>query len=171
MKANFIYGFVFTMLMLMSFGFLFKKLNKYETGAIQFSITLSGVKGDFLVLYHRNKSESHAAERRIKRRIIGDGEIRTFNYELPQKTSIVRIDLSENANQEQLVIKNITIKDAKGNTKIIKDKHLKDLRFNRYCHNFEATEIGLSFNTQTIGSTYAPKIEDLNIPYLLYYAR
>lgn len=171
MKANVAYGFVFIVLVLTSFGFVFQELNNFQGEPIQFSISLSGAKGDFLVLYHRNKSESYAGERMIKRRIVGDGIIRIFDYEFPEETSNVRIDLSENANQEQLIIENITIKDAKGNSKIIKDKQLRQLRFNPYCHNFEVTEHGLSFNTQTIGTRYTPQIEDLNIPYLLYYAR
>jgi len=171
MKTNLLYLFVFMLLALAGLGFVLQKIHNLETSAIQFSISLSGANKDILVLYHRSKNQHFSAERRIKRKIVGDGTIRTFNYELPKGTSNVRIDLGQNKNQEKIDIENIIIKDSKDHFKIIKNKQLRQLRFNRYCSNFKTTESGLSFTTHTVGRRYAPQIEDLNIPYLLYFTR
>jgi len=171
MKTSITYMLIFTLLTGVGFAFVCNKVNSIEVSPIQLSIALLVEEEDFLVLYHRSKNEHFTKEKRIKQRITGDSILHTFNYQLPAGTTNVRIDLSQNKNQEYITINNITLDDAKGNSKILKDEQLRALRFNRYCHNFETSEKGLRFNTQTRGARYSPQIEDLNLPYLLYYAR
>jgi len=159
MKISITYIIIFMLLTGIGLGVVWHKLNHIEILDIQFSITLSGEEGDFFVLYHRTKNQIFSIEKRIKRRIVGDGVLRTLDYQLPAGTTNVRIDLSQK------------IQEAKGSSKILKDEQLRSLRFNNYCHNFQSSEKGLWFNTRTIGARYKPRIDDLNLPYLLYYTR
>jgi len=171
MKDSISYILIFVLLAGASFGIVWYQIKYIEVPSVQFSITLSGEKGDFFVLFYRAQNESFSKEKMIKQRIVGDGVLRTFKYSLPEGTTNVRIDLSENQNQEHLTINNIEIIDGKGKSKIISHQQLKSLPFNSYCYNFEQSENGLRFNTQSFGDRYAPKIDHLNIPYLLYFSK
>lgn len=171
MKTSISYILIFILLTGIGSGIVWHKLKHIEVPHVQFSITLSGENEDFLVLYYRTKNEVYTIEKRIKQTIAGDSVFRTFDYQLPAGATHVRIDFSQNVNETNLIIKNIALKDANGSSKIIEDEQLRSLRFNHYCHNFELSEKGLQFNARTIGKRSIPRIEDMNLPYLLYYSR
>ncbi len=170
MKTSISYIVIFMLLTAVSVGFVWHQLKQVEIGPVQLSISLSATKGDFMHLFHRTKNENFSKHKKIKKRLVGDGVLRTFQYNLPARTSNVRVDLSQNQNQEKLMIQNISLIDAKGNSKTISGQQLRQLRFNKYCNNFVETQQGLRFETNMVKQVYHPQIEDLNIAYLLYYA-
>jgi len=171
MRNSISYILIFILLAGVSFSFVSYQLNNIEVDTFQFSITLSAEKEDSLTLFHRSQKQIYSKERKIKRKIDGDYSLHTFDYQLPAGTTNIRIDLSQNQEQKQLTINNITIKDTKGNSKILSNQQLQLLRFNPYCYGFVQIDQGLRFKTKAIYPHYAPQIDDFNIPYQLYYSR
>jgi len=146
-------------------------LQKNEFPTFNLSIELVAHQSDFLMLYHRNMNEKFSRDRRIKHHIAAGDTFEKIEFNLPKGASNIRLKLSENKKQAFVKIKQIVLQDNNGNTKIIDRNFLNYLHFNKYCHNIKETENDLTIEFREVAKRYDPHLTDLNLSYLLYYAR